>query len=418
LRILVFDHFFKQDIDALVRSSRVGDEIRVVDYEPLRNLARRFFPDEVFRGLSEYPHERHQEARSRYAVAAEELLCQVREAFRFDVVVSPSDTFFYLRPWVTTSRQMGVPFVVLQKETTISPYTMTEHARAIRESVPFISDRMLVCSERHREFWLNAGANPAKVAVTGQPRFDFYARKEWWLDPVRLGLGLDPNRPTVLFFSYDLRAYAADGNEPAWGQLRCETEEVLLNLAAEGALNLLIKPHPQQRGLAKDVERLRTRAGLTWGSAVQLLEGESDARQLIVNADVVVGFQTTALFEAMAAGKQVIYTWWSEPAHRYASGLIPFHLMQDALDVACSPTELHSLCRATDQAHDPERLLQRRRAFDAYLGPLDGRATERALREIRDLVEEASRQRAALRADRVSGSELQRPGPPVEPPSA
>jgi hypothetical protein len=92
--------------------------------------------------------------------------------------------------------------------------------------------------------------------------------------------------------------------------------------------------------------------------------------------------------------------------------------MQDALDVASSPAELSSLCRAADRPPDPEQLLQRRRAFDAYLGPLDGRATERALREIRDLVEEASRQRAALRAERVSDSERKRRGPPVEPPSA
>jgi hypothetical protein len=407
LRILLFDHFFKQDIEALLWVSQGRHEFRAVDYQPLHTLARRFFPDEVFCGLHEHGGESHRAARARYAAAAGELLDQVREHFRFDAIVSPTDTLFYLRPWVTRARRLGVPFVVLQKETTISPHTMSEHARAIRETVPFISDRMLVCSERHRQFWLNTGADPSRIKVTGQPRFDFYTRRGWWLDPARLGLCLSPGRPTVLFFSYDLRAYAADGRVPLWGALRYETEAELLDLARQRRINLLIKPHPQQRDLAEYAGRLRGRAGPAWGSAVQLLGGETDARQLIVNADVVVGFQTTALLEAMAAGKRVIYTWWSERVLRYASGLIPFHLMRDALDVARYPAELRALLLSADErARDPSRLLQRRRAFEAYLGPLDGHATERALGEIRDLAARLPSLHSGHAADWLGGSAL------------
>ena len=53
---------------------------------------------------------------------------------------------------------------------------MEEHSQEMRVEAPFLADWMTVCSARHREFWMRAGADGALVEVTGQPRFDIYAR--------------------------------------------------------------------------------------------------------------------------------------------------------------------------------------------------------------------------------------------------
>ena len=36
---------------------------------------------------------------------------------------------------------------------------MREHAEVVRRFAPPLADRMTVCSERHKQFWLRAGAD-------------------------------------------------------------------------------------------------------------------------------------------------------------------------------------------------------------------------------------------------------------------
>ena len=78
-------------------------------------------------------------------------------------------------------------------------------------------------------------------------------RWQTWHD---LGISLPQERPTVIFFSYDLGAYSPEGIlAPIWTELRTDTEDVLIDLARQGHYNVLIKPHPQQKGLVGDEKR-------------------------------------------------------------------------------------------------------------------------------------------------------------------
>jgi hypothetical protein len=387
MKFLILDHYFWQDIEAL-RYAANSHQLWVIPYTVFYSLAQKHFPPPVFGGLEEYLHPRHADARRNYAAEARRLLQTLYLRFPFDAVLSPSDTFFYVRALVTAAHDMGIPFIVLQKETTISPFTMIEDARTIGRTFPFISDLMLVCSERHKQFWLNTGAEAEKIIVTGQPRFDLYRQPERWQTWADLGLRLLSDRPTILFFSYDLGAYLPEVEmmTQTWERLRTETEEVLIDLARQRRYNVLIKPHPQQ-DIRDDKVRLRAMAGNLWGKCIQMLSGELDARHLIVNAQVIVGFQTTALFEAMAAGKKVVYTFWSEPAFRFAASLIPFHEMGEALYIARSPQELTDLVLSDHgSVVSEEQARHRQQVFEEYLGPLDGHAAERSLKLVETFV--------------------------------
>ena len=59
-----------------------------------------------------------------------------------------------------------------------------------------------------------------------------------------------------------------------------------------------------------------------------------------MSADVVVGFQTTALFEAMLARKPVLYTAWDPESIRLGPELIPFADWDSAITVLRSPEDL------------------------------------------------------------------------------
>ena len=225
----------------------------------------------------------------------------------------------------------------------------------VRGLSPFIADYMLVSSPNHRQFWLNGGVDPDIVTVTGQPRFDLYARPERWRSWADMGVELS-DKPTVLFLTYDANVYLPiidrTGMAP-WAQLREETESVFLDIARRGLANVLVKSHPQP-----GEDQSAHLAELAETPGVVHLDPQGDVRHYIASSDVVVGFQTTALMEALAAGRHVIYTWWTDPTREYEGDLIPFHKEPEALEVAHSPAELTGRNRAGARRGDHARFSQ------------------------------------------------------------
>lgn len=392
MRILALDHYFGLDIDALEYAARGMYEFKRVSYQYFRDKATRYFPPAVFDGFGEYHKPIYEEARRKWANVARRSLFELYLVYRFDIIISPSDTFFYIRDVIQAAKELGVPFVVVQRETVISPDTMSFFAEETGRLFPFISDHMAVCSQRHKEFWLRAGARSDRIEVTGQPRFDFYKHPEQWVKLDQLGMPLNTGKPTILFFSYDLKATVPHNQNPRngspWSKMRRETEDALIRIAKKRGYNLLIKPHPQQD--VHDLTRLRARlmelSGRDWRKSVFLIEGEFDNRQLIVNADIIVGFQTTALLEALLAGKEVIYTFWTDEVRSLRDALIPYHRYSRILTCARSPEDLISQIFTRTERGAPARRKGSLKPVEEHLGPVDGRASERVLTVIQGIL--------------------------------
>jgi len=389
VRLLTLDHYFGQDLEALGAASDEDVQFDVMPFADLRSEALRVFPIEVATGLKAFARPELEPARQRYATILREVLEDRFTRAPFDAIVMPSDSFFYVRAAPQIAHSLGVPFLVVQKETTISELTMREHAEVVRRYAPPLADRMTVCSERHKQFWLRTGADPAKVVVTGQPRFDLYLRPS----TPALTRGSDADMPTVLFLSYAVDAYHPDEGTggSAWELLHHQTEAGLHELARRG-WRVLIKPHPQQALAA--VRVWRERAGDLWDRRIFLVEPGADARKLILAADVVVGFQSTALLEAMLAGRPVVYTGWDEQATAMGQDLIPFADWGDLITVQRSPGELADAVTSLLSTRCSDAALARRREIaERYLGPLDGGASRRTLEVIAGEVSSWARRR-------------------------
>ena len=129
-----------------------------------------------------------------------------------------------------------------------------------------------------------------------------------------------------------------------WAQLHQETLQALLDLVIKGGYRLLIKEHPQQgTGLSEQLKKcMGTDKNLH--KNVFIFPRLCDTRQLIINADIVVGFQTTALYEAMLAKKIVIYTFWGHEVESLKDHLLQFHTYpKEAIFCARSPEDLKSI---------------------------------------------------------------------------
>lgn len=387
----MLEHHFAQDIDALRRAA--GDEIEldVMPYDLLRAEALRVLPEEVATGLAAFTKPELESERRRYAAILREILEDRFTASPFDAVVMPSDTFFYVRSAPPAAHALGVPFLVAQKETTISEHTMREHAEEMRRFSPPLADRMTVCSERHKRFWVRAGGAPDRIVVTGQPRFDFYGRPSEWPADVPFGDG----GPSVLFLSYAVDAYHPGEGKGAgaWSALHLQTERGLHELARSG-WRVLIKPHPQQS--IESLREWRRRAGDLWDRRVFLVDPQADVRPLIVAADVIVGFQSTALLEAMLTGRPVLYTGWDEAAATLGDELIPFHEWDKQITVVRQAGELPgAVATARGNACAADVLHSRREIAERYLGPLDGQASERTVAVLREQADRWAAQRGA-----------------------
>ena len=355
IRILALDHFSGQDREALVAAGADGFAWRTIPYWRFRDPANEIFPPEVREGLESWARPELAEHRRTFAAWCRRMLTRLYLEWPFDVLLLPSDSFYYVRALPDVCHELGIPVFVAQKETTITDHSMAEHAPQVHAFAPFISDRMTVCSERHKQFWVEAGTEPTSIEVTGQPRFDVYAQPR--SQPAR-------GRRTVLFLSYEPDAYLLEtaDRKIGWLDLRDETERVLYS-SKDHAFDVVV---------------------------------------LILEADAVVGFQTTALYEAMAAGKPIAYTAWGASYERFAPLLIPFDQRDDLIQVVRSGEELASWLREPPSV-DATQHVRRLTFVEEMLGLFDGKAATRTLQAIRSETEKWSSRAATSSRRRMLG---------------
>ena len=372
MRVLAVDHFFDQDLDALEAGLSPSDSLVRISYQRFHRLATDAFPATAFVGVRAAFVPGLESAWVRYRKSVSVEVRTLAAAHRPDVLVIPSDSIFYLRPVMDEFRSLGVSIFVLQKETTISPMTMEKHSVEIGEYLPFSGDKMTVCSVRHREFWLRAGADPARVHVTGQPRFDVYAQAS--------SKRRDGGKPRLLYLSFDDVAYLpADmgiESDLTWRDLRQQVETEIASMS--DVWDVTVKIHPQQ-----------TPAGDCLGPNARHADRLADTRALILDADVVLAFQTTAIFEAAVAGRPVIYPAWGKVYDEERGALTPFDEYPGLVITARSPIELRDLLAKS--ANELSLMVgDAKVTAEVHLGPVDGHATERAIALLRELVGRSS----------------------------
>jgi hypothetical protein len=386
LKVLILDHYFRQDIDALLAANHRGHIIRTLSPYYFADAAIKWFPKSVWGpDFQAYHAPELANARAAYRAEAQQLIFDLYRVFPFDVFVTPSDTFFYIRDVIDACRSMAIPFIVVQKETGVATGYLKTEAEATRRWFPFAGDWMTTSSHRSLDFWLAAGAKANQVSVVGQPRYDFYQTPSQWIPLATQGIDVIPGRRLLLFLSYNFDAYDEKRGVDAhrrWERLHRETESVLLELADSGEWNVMVKPHPQQDKVT--VQQIRAR--LAGHVGVSMVPSGADTRQIIVASDMIVGFQTTGLAEAMAAGKCVVYTYWTDEVIQAGDALLPFHLMEDSIGVARSPDELRHLVREGGSAVSQKILARRLEQAAPYLGELDGHASDRVWSVIEDVV--------------------------------
>jgi len=174
----------------------------------------------------------------------------------------------------------------------------------------------------------------------------------------------------------------------SWRQLKQETLDDLASMAQDyPGFNFVIKAHPQQLDLAALTERFRR-------DNLVVIGGSQVANELILRSELVIGFQTTALIEAMFLDKRVIYTAWDKIyQEKLWDDLLPLHRAKGIV-VAKTRGEFVNACRKLFQGDETSfkfseaELAGRDRFVDDYLHQPDGKVCERILNSLDSFLSE------------------------------
>jgi hypothetical protein len=393
VKIAVFNHFLDQDLEAMRYAIKQGAaaDISVIPIAPIYAWARQYFPESATE-FTGYLNPKISAAKLAFRARLIKTLMQLKKSIPRLIFLAPADQFFWVREFVLACQEVGYPFIVLDKEGTRSDEYFEIHTEEIKRYMPPIADYFLVWSQRQLKFHVLSGCDRKRVFIVGQPRSDFWAHKERWQEKNELfkQLGIDSTKKTILYFDFENNNYLHDKYFRQgfnWDSLLEDVHQELLAIAkANPSINVLFKLHPQ----AQNIEQVRAAICVRDLPNVHLLTGSGLSNDLIVNSDLIIAFQTTALLDAMLTKKPIIYIWWRN-APEFKEHLLQYD-ENEGVEVANSRDDFRRRIEThiknnLDQEIPPMLFAERRKLTDVFFYQPDGHVGERVIAKIAELAE-------------------------------
>jgi hypothetical protein len=232
---------------------------------------------------------------------------------KIDFFLSGSNHDRYVVEMVYVAQQRGIEWVVAEREGTGTQYTYQNEARCFKESMTVTADYFITANEGHKHMFNFSRRESVKdIFVIGELDTDWwfhwdrnFARNEYrsW----------DKFQRRVLFLTFGIRNYVEAYNFPNnpefnWIQLLADAEDEVFEFACKNRDVLVFyKMGHKEDNNPIFLERC-AKAGLT---NVVPLDRSFPCNELVLYSDLVIGFQTTAMFEAMFSENPLFYIEWA-----------------------------------------------------------------------------------------------------------
>lgn len=341
-------------------------------------------------------------SKKRYRRFLSELWSHFSRYKRIDAVLTANYGYYNQREFAVALRQAGTSFIALHKENVKSPRRLKYWHPIYKSRGQFGGSRILVYSDTERELQIASGvADADTVVVTGMPRLD---RMHRW----RRACSYQPSSELhqILFFAFWRREKltALERISPKrtrtesdeewsrlnWNQLCEGTYRAIIEFAqSRPDVRVVMKTKPQSIRL-EEVFKMLGQSADALPSNFSIVKG-GDPIKLIAESRAVIGFNTTALLEALAAGKPVIVPDFAEAREPFMADLIID--LGTAVHKAGSPDDIKRLAgRFVDMpaATSSELSINVMQALKQWVGNDDGGAGQRVLEAI---THEMTRQR-------------------------
>ncbi len=390
---------FTEDILASIgRDDRFG--VIALDRSLVKAMATAFLPADVDDNFYRNVAGRYADQMSAYRAFCHELWPHLRRRLGIDLVLSGNFSYFAEQELIAALEVHGTPFVAMHKECLKTPglAPFFEYTYSNRK-LPFRGSAITVYNNIERDIQIAAQvAPPERITVTGMPRMDEIHR--WRRAHAGRGTAGDAT-PRVLFMSFNAGTGAPKiqhKGDRGWEELAPEFEGVSFT-------DLVTGTHAAMVNLARDNPDIRvaikTKNHATALKTIEQAFGKGfkppanlefviggDPFELIVGSDVMCAFNSTSLFEALAAGIPIVQPMFDEaadPARR------PFVVeLGAAADQATSADELNRMLAERARERASARIAAELPAMSCqmlghWVGNSDGRAGQRTCDLLADI---------------------------------
>ncbi len=316
---------FSEDIRASAgRDARLG--LVAMDRGLLKAVAAAFLPPAIDDNYYRNARAEHGARMDAYRAFLAELWPVLRRRLGVRGVLTGNFSYFAEQELCAVVDTAGDAFIAMHKECLKTPGLEPFFEYTYRDrKLPFAGRLITVYNEIERGIQVAAGVAPAeRIHVTGMPRLD---EVHHWREG-RNGAGeRQPGPPRVLFMSFNDQTGAPKiqhKDERGWEDLPPEFDNVAfptLVRECHAAMVDLARLHPEIEvriktknhavALATIEEAFGTKADLP-ANLHFILGGDPFAP--LTAADVVCAFNSTSMFEALAAGKTVVQPHFAEAA--------------------------------------------------------------------------------------------------------
>ena len=392
-------------IEDLAASVGGNARFRVValDRTLIKAMAAAFLPSHLSDNAYKTDAPGDAAARAAYRAFWHQVWPRLQRLLAADVVMTGNFSYYAEQELAAAVGEAGQAFLPLHKEC-LRPPLLADFYRDtyIARKLPFRGTAVLVYNAFERGAQVGAAmVDQDRVLITGMPRLDFV--HAWRVSRHRLR-AVNARPPQVLFMSFNdktglpVRKRRIDGafrdDLPAdldslrWTRLAPRCHATMVELARRHPdINVVVKTKDHALALAT----LKHEFGAGFAPPANLaIRVGGDPFELFTESDVICAFNSTSLFEALAAGLPVVVPAFDEAADpRHAPYLVD---LGTAAETARSPDELidklAAIARArhADGGAAAEIGPAQAHALETWVGNADGRAGERVRRAIEQAV--------------------------------
>jgi hypothetical protein len=332
---------------------------------------------------------------------------------KIDCVITVNYRYLEDLPWVMHFEENGIPHICLFREGLCVVDRFFDSQVGInRRFKGYPVTHIIVHNMSCRDTFLKSGfATEAQVSVCGALRMDNL------LKLVNSGNGdLKHRRKRVLliYFPSDYHLfgkeelsvndkfsdnahkyrYAAEGIWPRRNDLYVDLHMSLLHLAMKfPEVDFVIRPKREDIiNSWEEYKKVVDESGIDlskWKNYT--VEPDADFHDLIVNSDVIIALQSTAVLEAAIAGKSVIFPLFYGYKETKLINSLHWRDHLDLFDIAESADEMESIIvRRLGKLEISKEIMEgRRRLFEEYFSDLEGVALGRYVDKIKNVVASA-----------------------------
>ncbi|MBN8195907.1 hypothetical protein [Thalassospira povalilytica] len=351
--------------------------------------------------LDHYFDKKYNKGRKKFREYCLKVFKVISKEYKIDTFVMPKVNDDWAVDCIMALNEGGYKLLVDDRESIITSQRMKVVAPKLKELLNIKFDRLLVHNELHKKLFLDAGVPEKLIEVNGMPQTDYWFSQKCWKDGKSIHSNISSEKIKILYFSFGPRTYMNFyyGDEKRdWSSLCADYHDVILKILEESSdrVQIIYKTGGKPlRDLYPGFETFQAGAKrYIENHSLLMLDGSYSSFDLIRNCDLVLGFQTSGLLEAMFTDVPIVYGGWGELFDEIKDTLLPLHECE-GVHHAKSRDDLYGIIRAhlfrkITRSLSEDQRQSRIRMRDIYFNRADGAVSRRLLRAVKEISKNSS----------------------------